>query len=325
MIDSKAGMMWQEADRVEMTTVMDNYTDVFLVESDVVRRWGPPDMVPGKTAAFGAPPPLLAEHGFSLFVEVFKGEERLAILFDTGFTDVGVPHNLDKLGIDTGDIDAIVFSHGHPDHTAAIGGILGSTDKSIPLITHPFAFRTRYLVFPDGTRVLSNTLSEQRLKEAGADLRLSSDVVPLAPYAVVSGEITMENDFEQHFPLAHYDRNGTMEKDFFEDEKSLIINLKDKGLIVITGCGHRGVINTLSYAKRESGVDRIHAVIGGFHLTGTTPMEKIHRTVDEMKSLGPDFIIPTHCTGLRAMKQFYDAMPENFILNAVGSKFTFSA
>ena len=153
----------EEADSVAITTVMDNYTDVFLLGSDHVERWGPPDMAPGKTAAFGDPPPLLAEHGFSLLVQVFKADERLTLLFDTGFTDVGVPYNLDKLGIDTNDIDAIIFSHGHPDHTAAIGSILKSTRKSIPLITHPCAFRKRYLVFPDGSRLLSNTLSEESL------------------------------------------------------------------------------------------------------------------------------------------------------------------
>ncbi|MFZ7111742.1 MAG: MBL fold metallo-hydrolase [Desulfatiglandales bacterium] len=315
----------QEADRVTITTVMDNYTDVFLIGSDYVKRWGPPDMIPGKTAAFGDPPPLLAEHGLSLLVEVFKGEERLTLLFDTGFTDVGVPYNLQKLGIETAHIDAIVFSHGHPDHTAAIGNILTSSGRNIPLITHPFAFRKRYLVFPDGNRVLSNTLSEESLIKAGADIRLSSDLLPLAPFAFVTGEIDMVNDFELHFPLAHYEENGKLEKDFFEDEKSLVINVKNKGLIVITGCGHRGVMNTIAYAKRLSGVDRIHAVIGGFHLTGTTTMEKISRTVEEMERVGPDFIIPTHCTGLRAMKQFADAMPERFILNAVGTKFMFGS
>ena len=171
--------------------------------------------------------------------------------------------------------------------------------------------------------MLSNTLSEKNLTDAGGDIRLSSELLQLAPFAVATGEIDMENDFEQHFPLAHYEQNGKMKKDFFDDEKGLIINLKNKGLIVITGCSHRGVINTIEYAKRVSGIDRVHAVIGGFHLTGATTMEKIARTVDEMKRIGPEFIIPTHCTGLKAMKQFADAMPENFVLNAVGTKFMF--
>jgi 7,8-dihydropterin-6-yl-methyl-4-(beta-D-ribofuranosyl)aminobenzene 5'-phosphate synthase len=314
-----------EADRVVITTVMDNYTDVFLVESEIAKRWGPPDMVPDKPATAGYPFPLLAEHGFSLLVQGFKGDQVTTILFDTGFTEIGVPYNLKRLGIDINDVDAIVFSHGHPDHTAAIPEVLKDANKRIPIITHPFAFRKRYLVMPDGSRLLSNTLSEKRLTESGADLQMSSEFMPVAPFAAVSGEIDMDNDFELHFPLAHYEEDGQMVKDFFEDEKSLFINVKNKGLIVISGCGHRGIINTVEYARRVSGVEKIHAVIGGFHLTGTTKTEKITRTVAEMERIGPDFIIPTHCTGLKAMKFFADAMPDNFMLNAVGTTFTFEA
>lgn len=312
-----------EADVVKITTIMDNYIDVFLVESDITKRWGPPNMIPGKSAAFGSPPPLLAEHGLSLLIQVFTGDQETNILFDTGFTEAGVPYNLEKLGIDAGKIDAIVLSHGHPDHTAATTKVIKSAGKKVLTVTHPDAFRKRYLAFPDGSKVLSNTLSEKQLTEGGADLHLTRDDFLLTPCTMVSGEIDMENDFELHFPLAHFESNGCLEKDYFDDEKSLIIKLKEKGLIVISGCGHRGIINTLNYAQKVTGVEKVHAVIGGFHLTGATPTEKITRTVDEMKRIGPAYIVPTHCTGLKAMKQFANAMAQNFILNAVGTQFTF--
>lgn len=317
--------LFGEADRITLTTVMDNYTDVFLLGSEITERWGPPDMVTGQPATYGRPAPLLAEHGFSMFVQASNGDQAITLLFDTGFTETGVPYNLDNLGIDVNALDAIVFSHGHPDHTASVSEIMKLAKRRIPVITHPDAFRKRYLIFPDGNRVLSNTLSEQHLVKAGADIRLYREESLLSPFAMVSGEINMENDFEQHFSLAHFETSEGMEKDFFEDEKSLILNLKNKGLIVMSGCGHRGIINTLEYARKITGIDHIHAVIGGFHLTGTTPVEKIKRTVAEMQRIQPDYIIPTHCTGLKAMKFFADAMPENFILNAVGTKFTFTA
>lgn len=317
-------ILLEDADAVTITTVMDNYTDVFLPGSETEERWGPPNMVPEKSAIFGSPAPLLAEHGLSLFIQAVKGNHKTNILFDTGFTEMGVPHNLEKLGIDASSLNAIVLSHGHPDHTAATLEIIRIAGRKISTITHPYAFRKRYLIFPDGSRLLSNTISEKCLSEGGADIRLTRNELLLAPYMMLSGEIEMENDFEQHFPHAHFEREGRLEKDYFEDEKSLIINLKDKGLIVISGCSHRGIINTLNYARRMTGVDRIHAVMGGFHLTGETPKEKISRTVAEMKSIGPDFVIPTHCTGLKAMKLFSDVMPQNFILNAVGTKLTFA-
>ena len=308
-------------DRVIITTLIDNYVDVFIPGTKNVERWGPPELVQGATVSYATTPPLIAEHGLSLLIETFREDQKQTYLFDAGFTKDGVPHNIEKLGVDLNKISSIVISHGHPDHTGALAEILKTAEKKIPVITHPSAFLKRYLVFPDGTRVLSNTFTEKALDDAGAEVLLSGDLAILGPGVVATGEIDMVNDFEQHFPLAYYEQNGEMEKDFFPDEKSLMINLKDKGLIVLSGCGHRGIINTVEYAKRATGIEQVHAVIGGFHLTGTTPMEKIERTVEEMKRIEPDFIIPTHCTGWKAMNRFADEMSDNFLLNAVGTRF----
>mgnify|MGYP005630839271 FL=1 len=308
-------------DRVIITTLIDNYVDVFIPGTKNVERWGPPELVQGATVSYATTPPLIAEHGLSLLIETFREDQKQTYLFDAGFTKYGVPHNIEKLGVDLNKISSIVISHGHPDHTGALAEILKTAEKKIPVITHPSAFLKRYLVFPDGTRVLSNTFTEKALDDAGAEVLLSGDLAILGPGVVATGEIDMVNDFEQHFPLAYYEQNGEMEKDFFPDEKSLMINLKDKGLIVLSGCGHRGIINTVEYAKRATGIEQVHAVIGGFHLTGTTPMEKIERTVEEMKRIEPDFIIPTHCTGWKAMNRFADEMSDNFLLNAVGTRF----
>lgn len=312
-------------DKVVITTLIDNYVDVFLPSTDSAQRWGPPDMAPGKSASYGTPAPLFSEHGLSLLIETYQGNKGQSFLFDAGFTEQGVPYNLAKLGIDLTEINSIIVSHGHPDHTAAIPHILKLAQKKIPVVTHPAAFLKRYLVFPDGSRLLSNTFSEKTLEESGAEVTLSKEVKRLGPGVMATGEIDMLNDFELHFPLAYYEKNGKMEKDLFPDEKSLIINLKERGLIVLSGCGHRGIINTIEYAKKITGIDQVHAVMGGFHLTGTTPTQRITRTIEEMKRIEPHFIIPTHCTGWRAMNMFANNMPDSFLLNAVGTRFIFNS
>ena len=312
-------------DKVVITTLIDNYIDVFLPDSDNIKRWGLPGLVPGERVAYSTSPPLMAEHGFSLLIETYQGNQAQVFLFDAGFTEEGVPNNLGKLGIQVSDINSIIVSHGHPDHTASISKILKLSEKKIPVIVHPAAFSKRYFIFPDGSRQLVNTFTEKTIEEAGAEISHSKEITKLGSGVMATGEIDMVNDFELHFPLAYYEHNGKMEKDLFPDEKSLIINLKGKGLIILSGCAHRGIINTVEYAKKTTGIDKVHAVIGGFHLTGTTPMDKITRTVEEMKKIGPNFIIPTHCTGWNAMNMFSKSMPDRFLLNSVGTRFTFSS
>lgn len=312
-------------DKVVITTLMDNYIDVFLPDEDNVKRWGLPSLVPGTGVVYGSTPPLMAEHGLALLIETYRGNQKHVFLFDAGFTEEGVPNNLAKIGIQVSEINSIIVSHGHPDHTASLSKILSLSEKKIPVLVHPAAFSKRYFIFPDGSRLLVNTFTEKTIEEAGAEMRLSKEITKLGPGVMATGEIDMTNDFELHFPLAYYEHNGKMEQDLFPDEKSLIINLKDKGLIILSGCAHRGIINTVEYAKKTTGIDKVHAVIGGFHLTGKTPMDKITRTVEEMKTIGPNFIIPTHCTGLKAMDMFSQSMPDKFLLNSVGTQFTFSS
>ncbi len=321
--ENDKGISW--VDKVEITTVIDNYIDVFLPSSDIIRRWGPPNSCPGSRVAYTTSPPLMAEHGLSLLVKTYQGDQSQVFLFDAGFTEEGVPNNLEKLGIGIGEIDSIIVSHGHPDHTAAISEILKQSEKRIRVITHPAAFIKRYLIYPNGERIVANTFTKKTIEDDGAEVVLSKDITKLGPGVMATGEIDMVNNFELHFPLAYYDHNGSMEKDLFPDEKSLIINLKGKGLIVLSGCGHRGIINTVEYAKKTTGIGKVHVVIGGFHLTGATPIDKITKTVEEMKKIAPDFVIPTHCTGWTAMNMFAQSMPDRFLLNSVGTRFTFSS
>jgi 7,8-dihydropterin-6-yl-methyl-4-(beta-D-ribofuranosyl)aminobenzene 5'-phosphate synthase len=307
------------ADRVEIVTVMDNYADVFLPPAERVGRRGPPALKPGRPVGEGDPAPLLAEHGLSLWIEVEAAGRTHCFLFDAGFTEVGVPYNLSRLGLDVKAPDAVIVSHGHPDHTAALAAVLDLFTPRPPVYLHPGAFAERYLVTPDGRRLPSNALDRRSL---AAEIVETAAPRTLAPGVILSGEIPMTTDFETGFPLAREMVDGRLIPDLFPDEQALIIRLKGAGLIVIVGCAHRGVINTLRHAQGLTGETRLLAVIGGLHLGGATPPAKIERTAAELAALAPERLILGHCTGWAALTHLARALPEAFILNAVGTRFT---
>jgi 7,8-dihydropterin-6-yl-methyl-4-(beta-D-ribofuranosyl)aminobenzene 5'-phosphate synthase len=137
---------------------------------------------------------------------------------------------------------------------------------------------------------------------------------------LVTGEVERATGFEKGLPNASLERDGKLEPDAIRDDQALVVNLKDKGLVVISGCAHSGIINTVLYAKKITGVDRIHAVLGGFHLSGPVVEPVIEETITEFKKIKPEVIIPMHCTGWEAIKRFSQAFPSSFILNSVGTK-----
>jgi 7,8-dihydropterin-6-yl-methyl-4-(beta-D-ribofuranosyl)aminobenzene 5'-phosphate synthase len=138
------------------------------------------------------------------------------------------------------------------------------------------------------------------------------------------GEIPRSTDFEKGFPIAHWQKDGIEVWDAIEDDTSIVMNLKDKGLVIISGCAHAGIVNTVRHAMEVTGIDKIHAVMGGFHLSGPFFELIIDRTAEEIKKLHPAFVIPTHCTGRKAIMAMEKSMPEQFILNMAGTKLTFS-
>jgi 7,8-dihydropterin-6-yl-methyl-4-(beta-D-ribofuranosyl)aminobenzene 5'-phosphate synthase len=138
------------------------------------------------------------------------------------------------------------------------------------------------------------------------------------------GEIPRQTDFEKGFPIAHYQKDGKEFWDAIEDDTSIVMNLQDKGLVILSGCAHAGIVNTVRYAMDVTGIDKIHAVMGGFHLAGPLFEPIIDRTTEEIKKLHPDYVIPTHCTGRKAIMALEKAMPEQFILNMSGTKLTFT-
>jgi len=309
----------KELDRVEVLTLMDNYVDVLLEDTEVVTR--PPKAV-GEEIPTDT---LLAEHGLCLLVRVQRGSEQHTVLFDTGYNSMGVLHNMDKLAIDPNEMEAIVLSHAHMDHTGSLHPILGKISAPIPLVVHPDAFHyPRFFEEKDGTKKrFPRTLIRQDLDQKNVKLHESKTPTPILEGSIlVTGEIERTTAFEKGMPEALLERDGRLEPDPIRDDQALVMNLKEKGLVVISGCSHAGIINTVLYAKKLTGLEKVHAVLGGFHLSGAFYEKILEDTIEMLKALSPAVIVPMHCTGRKAMERFSREFPSSFVLNSVGSKIT---
>ena len=306
-------------DEIEIVTLMDNYSDVLLQSEGPVTR---PFLAKGGEIPTDT---LLAEHGLSQLVRLGCGGTTHSILFDTGYSRIGVLHNLKLLGIDFEGIEAIVMSHGHMDHTGSLHAILESLDRPMPLVVHPEAFLSpRYLGVGEGKKLLFPcTLKRDELQALGAEILESTAPVSLCDKGLlVTGQVERTTSFEKGFPNAYLSRRGKEEPDAIWDDQSLVLHLKEKGLVVISGCAHAGIVNTVRYARKITGVEAVYGIIGGFHLSGPAFDPIIEETIEELRKLEPKVVVPMHCTGWKAMEQFRKAFPSAFILNSVGSKFT---
>jgi 7,8-dihydropterin-6-yl-methyl-4-(beta-D-ribofuranosyl)aminobenzene 5'-phosphate synthase len=303
-------------DRVEILTLMDNYVDVLLTNTEVVTR--PPVSKSGTIPA----DTLLAEHGLSLLVTVNAGNETHTVLFDTGYSKIGVLHNVEMLGVDLGQVEAMALSHGHMDHTGSLYPVLDRLPHKIPLVVHPGVFDApRFFGLADGRRLLfPQTLVKEDLLKRNVDLVESTAPTPLAGGTiVVTGEVERVTPFEKGLPNAEMERDGKIVKDPIADDQALVVHLKGKGLVIIAGCSHAGIINTILHARKITGVQEIYAAMGGFHLSGPYFEKIIDQTIAEFKTIGPKFLSPMHCTGWNAIHRISQAFPNEFILNSVGS------
>ena len=220
----------------------------------------------------------LAEHGFSVLVETANGER---VLFDAGATDRAVPHNLPLLGLDIArDIDAAVLSHGHSDHAGALDLL------RCPIHAHPDALGARFILRNGRTRY---DLTAKALPFIADRLKLSADPVEVAPGVWTTGEIPRENDWETAEGFVRI-RGDALEEDPINDDQGLAI-VTPQGLVVITGCAHAGVINTVEHARRVTGVDRVHAINGGFHLIGADPT-RVRKTIAGIREISPPITAP---------------------------------
>jgi 7,8-dihydropterin-6-yl-methyl-4-(beta-D-ribofuranosyl)aminobenzene 5'-phosphate synthase len=320
-------------DRVEVLSLVDNVTDLLLPTTDVAKRLGPdgpqgqrsPDVAAPLVESGRALDTPVAEHGLSLLVSVTRGDRCGTALLDTGCSVDGLLHNLHVLGVDPGQIEAIVLSHGHFDHTIGLNGLASRVQPLPPLVVHPDVWLRRRIAIPGRQPFELPTTSKERVRDAGFPMieeRGASCL--LDDCLLVTGEIERTTEFEQGLPVHQAFRDGEWQADpLLPDDQALVVHVRDKGLVVITGCGHAGVINTVRYARKLTGVDQVFGVIGGFHL-GTAPFEPVvQESVKALGEFGPQVIAPMHCTGWRATHALAAALPNAFVPGSVGTRYVF--
>ena len=233
-----------------------------------------------------------------------------------------------RLELPPQDIDIIVLSHGHWDHTTGMDGLvreLGSVN--VPVLIHPEFWSRRRVAFPGRDPVELPTTSKGALEGAGFEIveeRQPSFL--LNGSLLVTGEVDRTTEFERGFPGHEAYREGKWQPDpLILDDQALVAVVRGRGLVVLTGCGHSGIINILHYIRKISGQERFHAVIGGFHLSGRAFEPIIEPTCDAFAEFAPDFLVPAHCTGWRATQTLATKFPDAFIPNSVGTRFEFAA
>ena len=307
-------------DDVRITTIMENTFDALQASTGVAQRLqlGP--------NPFERPQPV-AQHGFSVLITAGRSGRHGRVLFDTGVDASGFLRNLDILEIRPGDLQAIVLSHGHADHALGMPGLLERLGtRRLPLVVHPDAYLERKLVLPTGDEV--NIPPPKAADFRRDNIELIEEVGPsmlVDDMVLISGEVARTTDFERGFPIHWARRGGQWQLDpLISDDQCAIVHLRGKGLVIVTGCGHAGIINIVLNARRLTGVEKIHAVLGGFHLTGGLFDPIIPRTVAALSAIGPDYVAPGHCTGWAAMHQIANALPDQFVFNCVGTTLGFT-
>ncbi len=310
----------REVDSVEITTLVDNVVDLLLENSDNAKR--APRIRDGTMA-----PPLFAEHGFSAVIRVSDGDIKRSILLDAGLSETTMLVNAERLGVDFSEIEAVVISHGHIDHIKALMPALKKLRPGIPIVIHPHAFFPRIIRIPDGTEVRMEPLDPAAIEHAGAKIvRRSAPSTLAGNMVMVTGEIPRHTEFEFGFPIQYAIVDGVEQPDpLTPDDQSVVVIVRGKGIVVVSGCAHAGIVNTLKYARELTGVEKVHAVVGGFHLAGPLYETIIEPTVSAVCEMAPDFLAPTHCTGWKAIHEFAKQAPEAYIQNSVGTTLLFGA
>jgi 7,8-dihydropterin-6-yl-methyl-4-(beta-D-ribofuranosyl)aminobenzene 5'-phosphate synthase len=306
----------EAVDRVEILTLVDNYVDLLLSDASGVKR--PPLAKEGEIPRST----LVAEHGLSLLVTVYRDGVNHSVLLDTGYNSITALHNMERLSVDAETIEAVVLSHGHMDHTGGLNRFLERLARSVTVVAHPHVFRKRFLVRPqEGKLNFPAPIGRGELKKRNVKLVEAIGPIYLAEHMIlVSGEIPRTTVFEKGMSGAHMEEGGEALPDSIKDDQALIVSLDGHGLVVISGCAHSGIINSIVYAKDLAGESRVAAVIGGFHLSGSDMEPVINDTLNRLKAFSPEVIMPMHCTGWNTIMRLTVEFPESFVLSSVGTR-----
>lgn len=334
-------------DRLVMTNVVDNIYDIFAKGGHIG------DLTVQRTPV-PAPPesgtPLISEHGLAYHLLSTRGDEQQEILLDFALTERSLTNNYQALRVDPTRVTNLILSHGHNDHYGALPSLAADlpdwAGSGITLYAGgDDTFCHRWVVTPDGTRLDYGQLDRPALEALGMSVSVSEEPTVVAGHAVTSGQIPRLNDFEKppatarlevgapgtacgdgmHFPPGAVQvegAQGDLVQDNFAGEHATAYMVADRGLVIISSCGHSGIINSVRQLQSVTGIDKVHAVVGGWHLA-LAPDEIIAKTIDGFKRINPDYLIPMHCTGLATIAAIMREMPEKLVTPSTGTRIVF--
>jgi 7,8-dihydropterin-6-yl-methyl-4-(beta-D-ribofuranosyl)aminobenzene 5'-phosphate synthase len=257
----------------------------------------------------------LGEWGLSILVET----ESAKVMLDTGMS-ISAVHNADLMGIDLSTIDKMVLSHAHGDHTGGLREVLRRVRKGVEVIAHPDIWIPKYVHYGEISRYAGIPYIKEDLVALGATFNLSKAPVRISDDITTTGEIEMTNDYETIDDRLYLKKDDRMIPDPLADDLALIIRTSE-GLALITGCAHRGIINTVRHVQKLTKGEYIHTIIGGMHLLVASP-ERVEKTALELKKLGLQRLGVSHCTGFNASSVLARELGDVFFLNNAGTQLT---
>lgn len=317
----------EPVDEVAVTTLVDNVYDALLPDDGWATRVSfgadyaeAPQFDEGRTAVG-----LRAEHGFSALVTVRRGATTTSLLFDTGLSPDAMVVNADRLGVDLLEIQAVILSHGHFDHAGGLAGLTARWGRrSLPMVVHPMAWTRRRLAVPGAEAFDLPTLSRRALEAEGfALVERRQPSLLVDDCVLITGEVDRTTEFERGMPTAHQAWTGDEwrhDPDIVDDQ-ALVVHVRGRGLVVLTGCGHAGAVNIVRHAQRLTGVSAVAALVGGLHLGGPAFEPVIAPTVEALTAMAPSLVVAGHCTGWRAQHALAAALPDAWTAGSSGSSY----
>src|SRR5262245_45910946 len=320
-------------DRLEIVVLVDNVTDQLSSNPSGVQSEFAALMKAGMTTIAGETI-CTAHHGLSLVVTAHRGGAARTLLFDTGPEGYAIDRNGARLGVDFGAVEAVVLSHGHWDHCGGALSALGliaahRRDAPAAVYSHPGMYRRRARRLPEGRVMPFKPIpSASEMRALGADVIVTDEPrVVLDGGLFVSGEIPRITSYECGLADHLWQPGGSADWEadpLIVDERFAAAHVRDKGLVVLTGCSHAGVVNVLAHARELFPDIPLFAVVGGLHLSGAGPERIIGDTVKDLASFDLRRIVPAHCTGWRAGMALVSSFGEAGVVpSAVGKRFAF--
>jgi 7,8-dihydropterin-6-yl-methyl-4-(beta-D-ribofuranosyl)aminobenzene 5'-phosphate synthase len=312
-------------------------------------QFSKPQKVNGVTVEVGRSPdfrrPFHAQWGLSLLLDAQRGNDARTMLLDFGYTPEALLTNMELQGVDPGKINALILSHGHNDHWGGLVGFLDKTRHLLPADLTLYCggednFCKRYAGAAPGPFSDRGVLDRRELAAHRVKLVLAQTPTVIEQQAFTTGQIK-RSGIEKVLPntmvefavkdglgcdMSHFtaaELQGKIMPDEHVHEHATCFNVKDRGLVVISSCGHVGIVNSVRQAQEVSGVQKVHAIMGGFHL-GPAPNDYLHAVVAELKKLQPDAVIPMHCSGANFTQAVHEQMPDKLVLATIGSRITFA-